>query len=110
MKYLGGWLHVATYRLVVCLISTRARALVLIATVAFAASGAAYLTGIHEHRAPAGRSISPVGTSIPAQPVCAIRVGGRAIACTGTFPPYPCAPSLQAVGWDAAPDSACDHQ
>jgi hypothetical protein len=110
MKYLGDWLQSATYRLVVWLISTWGSALVLIGTMALAASGAAYLTGSYELQAPAGRSIPHAGTSIPGQPWCAIRVGGRAITCTGTFPPYPCAQTLQAVVWDAAPDSACDHQ
>jgi len=110
MNNLGVWRQFATYRLVAWLISTWGSALVLIGTVALAASGAAALTGSYEHPALAGRSIPPSGTFIPTQPVCAIRVGGHAITCTGTFPPYPCAPSLEAVGWDAAPDSACDHQ
>ena len=110
MKHLGIWRQVATYRLAVWLISTWGSVLVVLGTVALAAAGAASLSRSSAYQAPAGRSISPAGTPIHAQPVCAIRVGGRTITCTGTFPPYPCPSARQAVAWDAAPDSACDHQ
>jgi hypothetical protein len=113
MKGLSGWLQPGSYWLVVRLITKWGAALVMIGTLALAASASAYLTRTNDHQAQAGGSVpgavTPVlarsscasllargalappaqcNTPIQAQSLCTSPVLGGTLTCTGTLPPY----------------------
>jgi hypothetical protein len=89
MTSLGVWLLPVGRWLVAWLTSKWGASLVLIGTLALAASAAAYLSSAHEHQARVPGSVLGTLTPSPAQPSCNILVLGDAPNCTGTVTSIP---------------------
>ena len=70
MKCLGIWLQPVNRWLVAWLISKWGSAVVIVGTLALAASSAAYLTSTYDHQAHVGVSVPGGVTSVPAPPLC----------------------------------------
>jgi hypothetical protein len=91
MKCLGSWLQPVSHRLVAWLTSTWGASLVLIGTLALAASATAYLTGASDHQARAGGSVPDTVIDVPAQSLCTTLMASGALTL-----PAQCAPAVSA--------------
>lgn len=88
MKGLGVWLRPVSHWLVAWLISKWGAALVMVGTLALAASAAAYLTSTYDHQAQVGGSVPGAVMPVSAQSLCITLAAGVALPCTSTLPPY----------------------
>jgi hypothetical protein len=117
MKSLGSWLQPVSHRLVAWLTSKWGASLVLIGTLALAASTAAYLTSASDHQAREGGSVADTVIPVPAQsldmpqwrigdPCPPVSTPASAPLCwsaPGTATPIPAQPSCNIVVLGDAP-------
>jgi hypothetical protein len=108
MKNVGMYLQPMSYWLVAWLVSRWGSAVVLLGTLALAASTGGYLTRTGDSRAQVGRSAPHAVPAVPAQSLCTTLIVGGALACTGKLPAVPvhCTSYLEAL----VPDSACNDR